>query len=128
MYYNSVLIHIENIEVISYMNIKEIVHMVNENTDEHILELIQKGKLSEERLLECADKFSNKIQRIISKNKSSTNLYDGQLWVAKEDCMNAFHKGQIVDISNVDIENDIVVIDGAVATSLDILVKYFNPK
>jgi len=110
------------------MRIKEIVHIINSSADEDVVLLLKNGTLSEERLLECTEKFRAKVKRIIAKYKTSESIYDGQLWVAKEDCWNNFRKGQVVPISHVDLEEGTVVIDGVMKTTIANLKDKFVPK
>lgn len=110
------------------MKTKEIVHIINENKDDEVVKLLEDGILSPERLLECVGKFRAKANRIIAKYNSSSDIYDGQLWVAKEDCWNNFVKSQVVPISHVDLEEGTVVIDGVMQTTIVNLKSKFEPK
>jgi len=109
------------------MKIKDIVELVNTHTDEEIRTIIKTNPEHYIALLQISvEKYKSRVERVIRESQKDT-LYNGQTWVAKEDCMNNFRQGCRVTIDRIDLTQGSVVIDGAVSTDIDTLRKYFVP-
>lgn len=102
-----------------FIEYKHTLHVPPQPTDAdmiigRVIELWKKAEAENAGLKQLLDKANglivSEIGEGVAKYIEDNNINIGERWVAKEDCMNNFRRGQVVTITNVNI-NGVVVDD-----------------